>query len=229
VAALGVILVFVGLAALIVGLVALIRGHLDWARIGNRKFATVPIVGALVVIIWGGLLLPSKPVQNTASTPTSITAAPVTTTATPPASTTTDKPTVRSTTAPTTTTTTPATSTQAPPPTVTTTPSATPAPQPPAVVSDSTHCRLLAGGGTVYVSITSAVAHNFSACAGGTQVSDDSFLALLSGDAPFDRRCVSSSDNARQDQAIIGVYSSAKDANLAAARTFCTGQGITEN
>jgi len=219
-----------GLAVLvlIIGIVALRRGHLTWARIHNRRTAGIVTGVAGVVLVTAVALDPPPPAPV---------AAPVTTT--PPA------PTVSSTAAPAppftttpstttpvrTTTVAPATmsTSTVPPTTTTTTPSAPPA-LPPLASARDVLCRVNEGSGTVYVSITSAVQHNFDACAGGQRLPDqDLQSAMLAGGSTVDRRCVSSNDDVRRDDAIIGVYASSRSVDIAAARTFCTAHSILGN
>jgi len=111
------LLVFLGLVGFGIALFALIRGHLDWARIRNRKIATVGLVVTFGVMITGSALAAPAPATNTAAT--TGTSAPLasrimalpTTTTTIPATTTTDPPTTTTTT---TTTNPPATTTTVP-------------------------------------------------------------------------------------------------------------------
>lgn len=85
-------------------------------------------------------------------------------------------------------------------------------------------CKITDGNSTFYLNISSAAAHNFTECGippalyGGTI--DD--LLKLPG---MDRRCLSGNADVAQEQADIGVYSDAKRADLAAAETFCSAKG----
>lgn len=82
-------------------------------------------------------------------------------------------------------------------------------------------CKIDDGNGTYYLNISSATAHNFTAC--GTPPAlysgtiDD--LLRLPG---MDRRCMSGNADVAQEQADIGVYSDTKQADLAAAKAFCS-------
>lgn len=93
---------FVGLAILVLGIIAVVRGHVDWARIGNRKVGSGVLAGGLIVFVIGALLQPqpqptdtsgiAAPATTTVALPPSIvttTPAPVVTTTPPPVTTTT--------------------------------------------------------------------------------------------------------------------------------------------
>jgi len=220
---------FIGVPAfvvLILGIVALSRGHLTWARITNRKRAGIVTGVAGVVLAVAVAIDPgTTPKPQPAAAPAVITSsATVTTRATTVVPTTT-------TTSSTTSTTVPPTTTAAP----TTVPSAAPSTTPvgalpPLASARDVLCRVNEGSGTVYVYITSAVQHNFDACAGGQRLPDqDLQSAMLASGSTVDRRCLSSNDDVRRDDAITGVYASSRSVDLAAARTFCTAHSILGN
>jgi len=128
----------------------------------------------------------------------------------------------------------PATSASASPtpkPSPTPPPSSKPAAKPSsAAPADPDHrlCRLTSDGGTYYVWITSATAHRFDACAGGT-VDPRTVDDLLLGTPGMDRRCILGDAYTQAHEAIVGVYSDTKAANLAAARSFCAAGGGTDS
>ncbi len=62
-------LIFVGVAAFGVALVALVRGHLDWARIANRKIAAGTLAAGFAVMMAGGAAA-SRPAGQHLSPPT---------------------------------------------------------------------------------------------------------------------------------------------------------------
>lgn len=112
-----------------------------------------------------------------------------------------------------------------------TTPAAVPPPPATATAAatqtgpDQEICQFTDNGGSYYLLVTSATDHNFKACAGGALYKgtlDD----LFNSGAGIDRRCIlgSNADLAAFD-ALVAVYSDAKKADLAAARTFCTANG----
>jgi len=219
---------FIGVPAffvLILGLVALSRGRLTWARIHNRRTAGI-VTGVAGVVLATAVALDPPPPAPVAAPVTTTPPAPTVSSAATPAPRSTTNP---STTTPDrTTTVAPATtSTSMVPPTTTTT---TPPALPPLASADRVLCRVDEGSGAVYVSITSAVQHNFDACAGGQRLPEqDLQSAVLAGGSTVDRRCVSSNDDVRRDDAIIGVYASSRSVDIAAARTFCTAHSILGN
>jgi len=119
----------------------------------GRRLALPIVRGAGVLLISGVLTACGGSTPSGAPTTTAPTTVPSAAPSTTP---------VRTTTVATATT---STST-VPPTTTTTTPSAPPA-LPPLASARDVLCRVNEGSGTVYVYITSAVQHNFDACAGG--------------------------------------------------------------
>jgi hypothetical protein len=84
-------------------------------------------------------------------------------------------------------------------------------------------CKIDDGNGTYYFNISSAVAHNFTAC-GTSPVLYSGTIDDLLRLPGMDRRCVSGNADVAQEQADIGVYSDTKQADLAAAKAFCSGK-----
>jgi hypothetical protein len=89
-------------------------------------------------------------------------------------------------------------------------------------------CLVSQNGGTFWLSITSAQAHNFTAC-GGAPLQADNLDAIFASGPNVDRRCLNSDADIAAEEAVIGVYSSSNAADHAAARDFCTGNGWTNN
>lgn len=90
-----------GIYVLVVAIIGLIRGHVDWARLGTRAWSGGAALGAVFLLILGGMLTP-KPAQTvsapavtatpststpstTAPAPTATSSAPATTSAPAPA------------------------------------------------------------------------------------------------------------------------------------------------
>ncbi|MFE7746364.1 excalibur calcium-binding domain-containing protein [Nocardia sp. NPDC057455] len=71
------LLVFVWLAMVVVGGIGLVRGHLDWARIRNRKQAGGLLAASFLVLLLIGVITPEKQSHET-TTPPSNTPAPAT-------------------------------------------------------------------------------------------------------------------------------------------------------
>jgi hypothetical protein len=85
-------------------------------------------------------------------------------------------------------------------------------------------CQIGANGGTFYVYLTGATADTFTGCAGGTPYAgtiDD----LLSSTPGIDHQCDVGGDHARQNQAVVAVYSDTTRADMRAARRFCATYG----
>lgn len=104
---------------------------------------------------------------------------------------------------------------------------------PPATASSSSSaqpgsdtCQLTADGGHYFLTISSAAAHNFTACTSGVPVPGGLDAVFASGPG-VDRRCASTSVQVAQDQALVAVYSSTRAADEAAARAYCTSHGMT--
>lgn len=87
-------------------------------------------------------------------------------------------------------------------------------------------CRMDAGGGSFYLLIVSATAHDFSACAGSTPY-NGTIDQLLNGTNGIDRRCFLGNSFIAQWHASGGVYSDKKKADLAAERDYCSANGGT--
>lgn len=81
------------------------------------------------------------------------------------------------------------------------------------------------GGGSYYLNVVSETVHDFSACVGGerTTMTLDNLFALPGN---VDRRCFLSVDTYH---AIVGVYSSSRAIDLAAARQRCAEPGASVN
>jgi hypothetical protein len=85
-------------------------------------------------------------------------------------------------------------------------------------------CRLSEHGGTFYLYVTSAAAHNFKACAGGVPYVG-TIDQLLSSGSGMDRRCILDPEHNAQNDASVAVYSDSMRADLSAARAFCHANG----
>ncbi len=85
-------------------------------------------------------------------------------------------------------------------------------------------CKMTDGDGIFYLNITSAAAHNFSDC-GGRPAWYSGTIDNLFNLPGMDRRCMTGNADVAQEQAIIGVYSDTKKPDLAAAKTFCSTKG----
>jgi hypothetical protein len=106
-----------------------------------------------------------------------------------------------------------------------TTPAAAPTPASSPVSPHRRICRVTESAGSYYLNVTSAMDHNFQACAGATPYPgtlDD--LLNLPG---MDRRCILGDQYTAQNHALVGVYSDSASPNLTAAREFCTANGGT--
>lgn len=84
-------------------------------------------------------------------------------------------------------------------------------------------CRVTDGAGSYYLYVTSATDHDFRACTGAVAYSGtiDGLLNLPG----MDRRCILGAQYTAIYNAIVGVYSDTKTANLAAARRYCVAHG----
>jgi hypothetical protein len=91
----------------------------------------------------------------------------------------------------------------------------------PTTSATSEICRLTDNGSTFYLYVTSAAAHNFKACAGGTPYSG-TLGQLLSSGSGMDRRCVL--DHA-QTGANLTVYSDTVHGDIKAAQAYCRANG----
>lgn len=92
-----------------------------------------------------------------------------------------------------------------------------------AAMPDRELCKVTDSGGTYYLSITSAAAHNFSACDGGDVVQPLN-TDVFSLDPKMDRRCMNPEPDVASEQALIAVYSGTGQ-DLAAAMAYCTSRG----
>ncbi len=63
------LLILLGLLGLGFGTFALLRGHVDFARVRNRKMASVVMAGSLVLVVVGGALAPPAPTTTSAAAP----------------------------------------------------------------------------------------------------------------------------------------------------------------
>ena len=89
-------------------------------------------------------------------------------------------------------------------------------------------CQANFNGGTYWLSISSAVDHNYILCT-GYQLQADNLDAIFASGPNVDRRCVSDNDYASSEGAVVGVYSSSSAADVAAARDFCAEAGWSNN
>lgn len=87
-------------------------------------------------------------------------------------------------------------------------------------------CGLTNNGGSFYLYVSSATAHNFAACAGGTRYGGTIDQLMSSG---VERRCTLGADHGTRNQAIVSVYSGAARADRAAARAFCSTNGGSDS
>jgi hypothetical protein len=87
-------------------------------------------------------------------------------------------------------------------------------------------CKVAYNGGTIYLYVTSATAHNFKACAGGTPYAG-TIDQLLSSASGIDRRCILGSDYTTQNKAAVAVYSDTARGDMKAAQRFCNANGGT--
>ena len=92
---------------------------------------------------------------------------------------------------------------------------------------DRKWCQLGEGQGAFLLYVTTAADHDFSICQGGSDVDTD--LDKVLSQSGWDRRCLSSNDAAAQLHAIVGVYSSSRRVDRAAAKVWCEQQGWTNN
>lgn len=88
-------------------------------------------------------------------------------------------------------------------------------------------CSFVEGGGIYYLLVTSETAYNLSACDGGTRYPGTIDDLLLRGPSGMDRRCILPDSYTAAHEAIVGVYSDTRRADLAAARAFCQANGGT--
>jgi hypothetical protein len=84
-------------------------------------------------------------------------------------------------------------------------------------------CSFVEGGGTYYRLVTSETDYNMSACVGGTRYTGT--LEDLFTIPGMDRRCILGDAGMATFDAIVGVYSDTKKADLVAARAFCQQYG----
>jgi hypothetical protein len=105
-------------------------------------------------------------------------------------------------------------------------PAPEPAPAAPAAEHDREQCRVTGmNGGVFYITIASAAAHDFSACEGAEQMTPN--IDSLLDNPGMDRRCLTeTSQDVELYNALIGVYSDTKKANLAAAKDWCDSAGF---
>ncbi|MFB8277709.1 excalibur calcium-binding domain-containing protein [Nocardia colli] len=88
----------VSLAMIVIAVIGLVRGHLDWARLRNRKHAGLLLAASFVIFILTGVIAPDRPTddagtQSTTSSATSPRSAPLSTSPRPaPASSVTSTP-----------------------------------------------------------------------------------------------------------------------------------------
>jgi hypothetical protein len=88
-------------------------------------------------------------------------------------------------------------------------------------------CSFTASGGTYYLSVVSETDHNMSACAGGTRYRgtlDDLFTV-----PGMDRRCILGPAGTAKYDALVGVYSTSRAADLREARAYCIANGGTDS
>jgi hypothetical protein len=80
-------------------------------------------------------------------------------------------------------------------------------------------------GGTYFLYLSSWRDYDLSECAAGTPLQGDSIGEVLNGDPKygphFDRRCVYDSGTDPSVDALVGVYSSSRESDRAAAREIC--------
>jgi hypothetical protein len=85
-------------------------------------------------------------------------------------------------------------------------------------------CQVAYNGGTIYLYVTSATAHNFKVCAGGTPYAG-TIDQLTSSGAGIDLRCDLGSDYTAQNNAAVAVYSDTGHGDMKAAQRFCSASG----
>jgi hypothetical protein len=85
-------------------------------------------------------------------------------------------------------------------------------------------CKITEGNGTFYLNISSAAAHNFTECGIAPAFYSGTIEDLLKLPG-MDRRCLTGNADVAQEQAVIGVYSDTKRADLAVAKAFCSTKG----
>lgn len=66
----GAVLAILGLAISVLAVLALVRGHLNWARISNRRIAGIALTAGVVTLGVGGALSPAKPIVTSADSAT---------------------------------------------------------------------------------------------------------------------------------------------------------------
>jgi hypothetical protein len=93
-----------------------------------------------------------------------------------------------------------------------------------ATLSSAEICQVDYNGGTIYLYVTSATAHNFKACAGGTPYTG-SIDQLVSSGSGIDHRCDLGSDYTAQNNAAVAVYSDTAHGDMKAAQRFCSASG----
>jgi hypothetical protein len=111
-------------------------------------------------------------------------------------------------------------------PTIAESPSTAPTSSDPsaAELSNTEICQIGYNGGTIYLYVTSATAHNFKACAGGTPYAG-TIGQLVSSGSGIDHRCDLGSDYTAQNNAAVAVYSDTAHGNMKAAQRFCSASG----
>jgi cell division septation protein DedD len=97
----------------------------------------------------------------------------------------------------------------------------------PAAPPDREICQVTDHGGSYYLYVTSAQAHNFQACA-GAKTYNGTIDQLVLSNSTMDRRCILGDAYTAAHQAIVGVYSDTRSADLAAAQQFCAANGGTQ-
>jgi hypothetical protein len=82
-------------------------------------------------------------------------------------------------------------------------------------------CQVAYNGGTIYLYVTSATAHNFKACDGGTPYAG-TIDQLVSSGSGINRQCDLGSGYTAQNNAAVAVYSDAAHGDMKAAQRFCS-------
>ena len=93
-----------------------------------------------------------------------------------------------------------------------------------ATLSSTEICQVSYNGATIYLYVTSATAHNFKACVGGTKYAG-TIDQLVSSGSGIDRRCDLGSDYNAQNNAAVAVYSDTARGDMKAAQRFCNANG----
>jgi hypothetical protein len=104
----------------------------------------------------------------------------------------------------------------------------TTAPPAPSIDPGREICSFVANGGTYYLLVTSETDHNLSACASGVRY-PGTLEDLFTVPPGMDRRCILGPAATARYDAIVGVYSTTKTADLAAARAYCKTNGGTDS